>query len=437
LLRSTYLNTAYPYYVVEDGEISKSKPEGLLPRLGGPGKVVIKPYNAVVFERAGEITGIEGPGTVLTKRFEHHKAIVDLRKQWESFTAENVLTKDHVPLTFHCGVGFRVESLPDTIKRREAQVRTYEGSRFPNSIEGDYPVFKSTIYKAVYGTTAAGWTVTTRAAAESMLREVVRCYRLKDLYQAPAGAIARQGSLPRDSSETEDRPRAKASTATKDAAVPGDGISADADRETEKNGAADSDSATQDSTEPHNDATQPSPIDEIAAATRSKLNKISPGWGTTTTSFLIRTVEAPEHVGEKLSGLWAERFETERRRLQAEAASNTIRQRGAAEAHAIASIEKAKLNARNELITSLTRSFLPSGKPQDRQLVERVIAALETLSAALATDTATATRYVEALETMATGAGTKVLIVGEDRHLLPPISTGRLDSVAPGSKGRP
>jgi len=233
LLISLVLNVNYPYYLIENGKMTKVKPEGVLDRLGGPGVAVIKPYNAVVFERAGKITRIEGPDMFMTKLFEFVKHIIDLRPQWESFPVEEVLTKDKVPLRIKCGLGYRIESRDQTAKRereeeekrqkakenheverrqeakehrevaghqevedrqetkdrqeeehQEAKERqeVAEWRRFPGIISGDYPVYKRTIFKAAYGP-ADDWKLTTRGATITQLRKVVAEFELRDIYR--------------------------------------------------------------------------------------------------------------------------------------------------------------------------------------------------------------------------------------------------------------
>jgi regulator of protease activity HflC (stomatin/prohibitin superfamily) len=359
LVKSMYLNTAYAFCMVENGEITKTKPEGLLPKLGGPGKVVIKPYNAVVFEQAGKTTRIEGPGTVLTKRHELQKEIVDLRKQSEAFIAENVLTKDQVPLTFHCSVGFCIESLEDTETRLKGQREAIRSYRDSDAIGGDYAVYKRTLHKAVYGPTAAGWKVTSRGATESKLREVVREYLLADLYQIGTATAARS----------------------------------------------------------------PSVIDQIVKETLSRVSAVSHNWGTTITSFSIKTVTIPEDVEAQLQALWAAPYAVLIKKLERDALSESIQTRGVAEAAAIAAIEGAKRAAREELLQAL-RTQLLGGQTAalDETLVSRFLDAVERLSVTLTSDTATAGRYIDALEKIAEAPGTKVLLVGGDSRLLPPLS---------------
>jgi regulator of protease activity HflC (stomatin/prohibitin superfamily) len=358
LLLSTIFQTSYAYYIVEDGEITKSKPDGLLPQLGGPGIVIIKPYNAVVFERSGEVTRIVGPGKVLTKRFEFAKEIIDLCKQSTPFTCENVLTKDHVPLTFHCSVNFRIEAAKDTAKWLKSPVSSDQGGQFPGVISGDYKVYQHTLYRAVYQTGSSGWKGTTKGASETQLLNVVREYPLADLYRLQSGRLIRKQSA----------------------------------------------------------------IDQIRQEVLHRVSDLATQWGVTVTGFKIASFEAPAEVKEGLLELWAAPYEKVRTRIEAEAVRKRIESRGQAEAQAIAHIERVKSHAREELIHLLQTTLLDGYPgPYSMELISRFLTAIESLSRALGTDTATATRYIEALEKMATESGTKVLIVGEERRLLPPL----------------
>jgi regulator of protease activity HflC (stomatin/prohibitin superfamily) len=358
LLLSMFFHTIYPYYIVEEGTITKSKPEGLLPKLGGPGRVVIQPYNAVVFERSGNTTRIEGPGTVLTKRFELAKGIINLRKQWLDFVAEGVLTKDHVPLTVHCGVGFCIESREETVKRSKSGSQELDSSRFAGLIGGDHLVYKKTIHKACYNTTTAGWELTTQGATESSLREVIREFALKDLYHFANGAPAQNESC----------------------------------------------------------------INDIARKTTQRIEQMTSTWGVTVTTFLIKTVDVPQEVKERLLGLWAEHYERERKRLESEEASNRIIARGRAEAGAIEEVESARHKAREQLVTLLARFLAGQTATPPEDIVVKMLDTFELLAKGIGGDTETAARYFEALEKIASQAGTKVLIIGDEHHLRPPLT---------------
>ena len=182
LLISMVLNVSYPYYLIEDGEMTLVKPKGVLDQLGGPGVAVVKPYNAVVFERAGKVTRIEGPDMFMTKHFEFVKHIIDLRPQWNNLEVEEVLTKDKVPLHIKGGLGYRIESRGETAERGEDLREAVEGRSFPGVISGEYPVYKRAIFKAAYKP-AGDWKFTTKGATITQLRKVVAEYELRDIYR--------------------------------------------------------------------------------------------------------------------------------------------------------------------------------------------------------------------------------------------------------------
>ena len=179
---SLLLGIQHPWQVVEDGKVKVPKPKGILSEIGGPGIVVIQPGNAVVFERLGRVTRIEGPGVVKTKRFERIKEVIDLRPQWATVKAENVLTKDRVPLTIELGVGYRIELKEDTDERLESVLET-DSEAFTREIGEIYRVYEETVRKAAYNVTAAGWQTTTREAAKTFLRDIVALYDFDEVFQ--------------------------------------------------------------------------------------------------------------------------------------------------------------------------------------------------------------------------------------------------------------
>ena len=178
---SLLLGIQRPWQVVENGEVKVTKPKGIFSKIGGPGIVVIQPGNAVVFEQLGRVTRIEGPGVVKTKRFECIKEVIDLRPQWATVKAENVLTKDRVPLTIELGVGYRIELKEDTDKRLKSALET-DSKAFTREIGEVYRVYEETVRKAAYKVTAAGWQMTTREAAKAFLRDIVATYNFDDIF---------------------------------------------------------------------------------------------------------------------------------------------------------------------------------------------------------------------------------------------------------------
>ena len=195
LLFSLIFASNYLTATIVDGKELKGKPGGLMKFLGGPGKVVIRPGNAVVFERGGTISRIAGPGVVITKRAEVIKAIVDLRPQWVLREAENVLTRDRVPLKLALGVSFQIESKKDVDARPESHIPPDGEALSPLISKDPYPVYEATIRKAVYNVTEFGWQGTVPGASESIIRDIILTYALDQIFDL-SGAPTPEGFFP-------------------------------------------------------------------------------------------------------------------------------------------------------------------------------------------------------------------------------------------------
>lgn len=191
-LASVGFGLQYPYMIVEDGKATITKPKGLLPKIGGPGLVIIRPANAVVFERMGKVTQVAGPGKAYTKLFEFDKKVVQLRPRWVSFKADDVATQDGVPLKLEGGVGARIEPASVTEERIKSAggPEKYEwASQFREVIGDDFPVYQDSVFRAVYLPSGPDWEITLGAATEALIRDAVGQRRLKDIYGAPASGL--------------------------------------------------------------------------------------------------------------------------------------------------------------------------------------------------------------------------------------------------------
>ena len=157
------------YQIIEDGEVVMTKPKGILSSIGGPGVAVIRPENAAAFECGGKVTQIAGPGIVPIRRFEKIRKILDLRPRWESRQAQNVLTRDRVPLTISFGVGFQL--CRDT--------RT-DGLPLDEQMQQVYPVNKHDLFRAAYKLSGP-WQVLPAAVADNLLRRATATYSYNEL----------------------------------------------------------------------------------------------------------------------------------------------------------------------------------------------------------------------------------------------------------------
>lgn len=94
LIRS-YLRVNPSYLVFAGSKVIAESPKGVLQQVGGPGLAIIKPETAVVFEYMGYVSQVTGPGVLKDiKMFEMHKAIIDLRPQWDTTELIVVSTQD-------------------------------------------------------------------------------------------------------------------------------------------------------------------------------------------------------------------------------------------------------------------------------------------------------------------------------------------------------
>jgi len=169
-----------PYQVIDKGQRIIAKSGGILNTIGGPGIVVIKPGNAVVFERGGTITKIEGPGTVKTDAFETIKEIIDLRPQWGLVEAEDVQTRDGIPLRLKAGVGYQIEPLANTHRRFRPGGGPIEAIN--GTINGAHPVRRDSVFRAVYLSGTSGWQAASLGAAELALRDAIGRRTLSEIY---------------------------------------------------------------------------------------------------------------------------------------------------------------------------------------------------------------------------------------------------------------
>ncbi len=365
-LWSLVLGVNKPWLIVEAGEVKTSKPPGVLAMLGGPGMAVIRPGNAVVFERAGEITRTAGPGNVQLKRFEQVRAIVELKPMWSSEVLSNVLTKDRIPLKITFGVGYQIEPKSETDRRTGKAPDDTVKEEDSILTDGVYNVYKESVRKAVFET-AGDWRATSFGVGENTLRGIIATYDFDALFQ-------------QDGAAEEDKPE-----------------SFDPDERV---------------------------IKRIEEQLLAKHKAIAPAWGVMTKAVDIKIIELPEIAQEQMLKAWKAEWDRQVAEIQAEAISKGIELRGKGEAAAIASIAYASAQEREMLVESLSglvqRMAAPTMNETDLKLTERFLAAMEAFARAVdATDSATAVRYVEALEEMATESGTKVLVIGDEKRLLP------------------
>lgn len=324
----------YPYQIVEDGKVTVTKPGGILRFIGGPGIVVIKPGNAVAFERGGTVTRIEGPGVARTVAFERIKQVVDLRPQWDTIEADDVQTRDGIPLRLKAGVGYQIEPLANT----ERRLGTGEGPAgpFDGAIGGAHPVHLNNVFRAVYLAGTSGWQVVSPGAAELALRDAIGRRTLAEIY----GQVA-------------------------------------------------------------DDAVTPTVIPQLEQEALNDAQAWALEWGAAITVVDVTALEAPEEVRDRILQQW-----------EAAAQRGLIAARGEAEARVLDAIETVKLGVREQTLERIEAAIQRGAEilKQPGQ-IERYLDLLERLTTQISRDSATALRYIEALEQLAENPQARVVLV--------------------------
>ena len=175
-----------PSITVENGQVVAESPPGILGRSGGPGLIMVRPGNAVVLEAPDGSNQVLGPGTGMARPFEKVKQVVDLRPRTRTVRVKDAPTRDQIRLTFHMSLTIQIEPKADTDARPDAFLAS---RRFDHIIDGAYPVYAESVYRAVYKASREGWEQDTVNALTIALRDVIAEYDLdRLLYASDMGA---------------------------------------------------------------------------------------------------------------------------------------------------------------------------------------------------------------------------------------------------------
>ncbi|MCL4298569.1 MAG: SPFH/Band 7/PHB domain protein [Anaerolineae bacterium] len=100
----------YPFAVISEGKVRDTDQRKFIAnrQLGGPGKIIIQNDSAVVLERYGRISRVEGPGLVFLDRSERIREILDLRPQVRTIPAARAYTKDGIAVDTEISVRFQI-----------------------------------------------------------------------------------------------------------------------------------------------------------------------------------------------------------------------------------------------------------------------------------------------------------------------------------------
>jgi regulator of protease activity HflC (stomatin/prohibitin superfamily) len=99
-----------PWIMVQEGRINTELTplDSFIAREGGPGNLIVRKDSGVVLERAGRLTGVEGPGFHPLERFERIYDIIDLRPRRWQFPVEG-LSKEGIPVTCETDIVFEID----------------------------------------------------------------------------------------------------------------------------------------------------------------------------------------------------------------------------------------------------------------------------------------------------------------------------------------
>ncbi len=177
-IASLIFNTQYDWIVINNGKITKTRPKGVMKKLGGPGKVIINTGNAVIFERVGTITQIRGAGVVKTGNVENIRAVIDLQKQYAIETFDTI-TADKITVSVELGIGYRV--LP------ASEEPSTSGEIITDS-KDKYPVYEGTLLNAAFNHTAGGWKGFAVGSVSGAIRDQIMAQKVEDLFEVSSGA---------------------------------------------------------------------------------------------------------------------------------------------------------------------------------------------------------------------------------------------------------
>ncbi len=180
-----YLLTAllgiFHFAVMVDGlELKgRDKDKERLDNFGGPGWLKVYPGQVVVLHRWGRITRSVGLGSTMLKSEEQIKAILPLTPTGESYTLENVLTRDRVPLRITVAYEVQVASAAESKNRLNEQA----GDKL---IGDDYEQCYESIARLIAAKSPDVWG-SMKGAITKAMREVLSSYSFDELYSPGKG----------------------------------------------------------------------------------------------------------------------------------------------------------------------------------------------------------------------------------------------------------
>jgi hypothetical protein len=160
---------------VEGLELKGSdKDKERLDNFGGPGWLKVYPGQVVVLHRWGRITRAVGLGSTMLRSEEQIKSILPLTPTSESYTLENVLTRDRAPLRINITYEVQVASAAESKNRLSEQA----GDKL---IGDDYDQCYESIARLIAAKSPDVWG-SMKGAITKATREVLSLYSFDELY---------------------------------------------------------------------------------------------------------------------------------------------------------------------------------------------------------------------------------------------------------------
>jgi hypothetical protein len=151
----------YPRLQIDNGrKMVKPDEVNTLATIGGPGYVMIRPGNAVLFEQLTHPSNVLAAGWHFISRFESIKEIVDLNDQHGYIEKATAMTKDGILVNVH-----------DVHYRYRLWGSRKEGGGTGRSPENPYPFSVQSIYSQVYNRAVRGDGLTTWNSAVQLVVE--------------------------------------------------------------------------------------------------------------------------------------------------------------------------------------------------------------------------------------------------------------------------
>jgi hypothetical protein len=170
----------YPRLQIDEGVKMVSPGEvNTLATIGGPGYVMIRPGNAVLFERLTHPSNVLASGWHFITRFESIKEIVDLNDQHGTVDAKTAMTKDGILVTYS-----------DVHFRYRLWGSHREGFTTGRTTEHPYPYSTLAIYNQVYNRSVlrdglTTWNSAVQLVVENAIANYIRKNQV-DAVTAPA-----------------------------------------------------------------------------------------------------------------------------------------------------------------------------------------------------------------------------------------------------------